>query len=258
MNDGKVDPSGRFWAGSMAIDETRRRRDALPPRPRSVRSRRCSCGLTIPNGLDWSADRGTMYYIDTTTSRVDRFDVRRRDRRDLRPPAGRRDRSEPGLPGRHDPRRGGLPVGRPVRRLGRRTATRRMAASTGGSRSPRPSARASPSAVPTSTSCSSRPVRRASRRGGRPDQPHAGGVFRARPGVRGRPREQVPRINVRPDDPWRSPAPTVSAIRATPAGAGRRRWLEGQTQRPRDRERSRTTGRSALHRRSRSPRASPR
>jgi sugar lactone lactonase YvrE len=73
MNDGKVDPSGRFWAGSMAIDEHAGAGTLYRLDPdRSVTP--MLDGLTIPNGLDWSADHGTMFHIDTTTSRVDRFD----------------------------------------------------------------------------------------------------------------------------------------------------------------------------------------
>ncbi|MGH2819737.1 MAG: SMP-30/gluconolactonase/LRE family protein [Actinomycetota bacterium] len=73
MNDGKCDPVGRFWAGTMSIDD-------LPQRgalyrldtDRSVTS--VVEGVTISNGLAWSADSRTMYFIDTPTQRVDAFD----------------------------------------------------------------------------------------------------------------------------------------------------------------------------------------
>ncbi len=72
MNDGKVDPGGRFWAGMMAVDHrpgagTLYRLDAdLTVTPMVP-------GTSISNGLDWSPDRTTMYYIDSTPRRVDRF-----------------------------------------------------------------------------------------------------------------------------------------------------------------------------------------
>ena len=37
MNDGACDPAGRFWAGTMALDEGPQRGRALPPRPRPHR-----------------------------------------------------------------------------------------------------------------------------------------------------------------------------------------------------------------------------
>jgi sugar lactone lactonase YvrE len=72
MNDGKVDPRGRFWAGTTDIDHraglgTLYRLDAdLTVRPMLPE-------VTISNGLDWTADGATMYFIDTPTRRVDRF-----------------------------------------------------------------------------------------------------------------------------------------------------------------------------------------
>jgi sugar lactone lactonase YvrE len=72
MNDGKVDPRGRFWAGTTDIDHraglgTLYRLDAdLTVSPMLPE-------VTISNGLDWTADGGTMYFIDTPTRRVDRF-----------------------------------------------------------------------------------------------------------------------------------------------------------------------------------------
>ncbi|MBA2464106.1 MAG: SMP-30/gluconolactonase/LRE family protein, partial [Nocardioidaceae bacterium] len=65
MNDGKVDPAGRFWAGTMALDSalgagTLYRLDT----DRSVHT--VLPGLTISNGIDWSPDATTMYFIDST------------------------------------------------------------------------------------------------------------------------------------------------------------------------------------------------
>ncbi|MGH3344343.1 MAG: SMP-30/gluconolactonase/LRE family protein [Carbonactinosporaceae bacterium] len=73
MNDGACDPQGRFWAGSMSIDE----------RSRLGRLYRCDLdgsvhvvldGVTISNGLGWSLDGETMYFIDTPRRSVDAFD----------------------------------------------------------------------------------------------------------------------------------------------------------------------------------------
>jgi sugar lactone lactonase YvrE len=71
MNDGKCDPAGRFWAGTMAFDE-RPKAGSLYVFDGSVRT--VLEGVTISNGLAWSPDHRTMYYIDTPTGRVDAFD----------------------------------------------------------------------------------------------------------------------------------------------------------------------------------------
>jgi sugar lactone lactonase YvrE len=74
MNDGKVGPDGGFWAGSMAQDE----------RPGVGKLWRLDASgevtmvldeLTIPNGLDWTDDGRQFLFVDTPTRRVDRFDV---------------------------------------------------------------------------------------------------------------------------------------------------------------------------------------
>ena len=72
MNDGKVDPAGRFWAGTMgdgttAVGSLYRLDSDLSVRP-------LFSGITISNGLGWSPDASTMYYIDTPTKTVDAFD----------------------------------------------------------------------------------------------------------------------------------------------------------------------------------------
>lgn len=73
MNDGKVDSGGRFWAGTMAFD-MRPGAAALYRLDPSGEVTLQVPGVAISNGLDWSPDLATMYYIDTPTRRVDAFD----------------------------------------------------------------------------------------------------------------------------------------------------------------------------------------
>lgn len=73
-NDGGVDPVGRFWFGTIAWD-LRPDVAALyrmddPDRPVV----RVLDGVSISNGLGWSPQGTTMYYIDSPTQRIDRFD----------------------------------------------------------------------------------------------------------------------------------------------------------------------------------------
>jgi sugar lactone lactonase YvrE len=72
MNDGKADPAGRFVAGSMALDQ-RPGAGALWSYE-GGRARRIVDHATISNGLAWSADATTMYYVDTPTRCIDAFD----------------------------------------------------------------------------------------------------------------------------------------------------------------------------------------
>jgi sugar lactone lactonase YvrE len=72
MNDGKVDPAGRFWAGSMADDETPGA-GALFRLATDLSVDKVLSGMTIPNGLDWSPDGTTMYVIDSMSGGVDQF-----------------------------------------------------------------------------------------------------------------------------------------------------------------------------------------
>jgi sugar lactone lactonase YvrE len=73
MNDGKCDAAGRFWAGTKD-DEGRRALGALYRLDRDHRLVRVLTGVTISNGLGWSSDQRTMYYIDSPTRRIDAFD----------------------------------------------------------------------------------------------------------------------------------------------------------------------------------------
>ena len=73
LNEGGCDPQGRFYCGTMAYDVTPGagtlyRLDA----DRGVHE--VLTGVTISNGLQWSADGATAYYDDTPTQRVQAFD----------------------------------------------------------------------------------------------------------------------------------------------------------------------------------------
>lgn len=73
MNDGACDPQGRFWAGTMAFDESPGEgvlyRLELDGTCTTVLT-----GLTISNGIGWSPDGTVMYLSDSGTRTVDAFD----------------------------------------------------------------------------------------------------------------------------------------------------------------------------------------
>jgi sugar lactone lactonase YvrE len=73
MNDGDCDPDGRFYCGSMAYDE-RPGAGSLYRLDRDGSVSTVVTNVTISNGLAWSPDGGTAYYVDTPTHRVDAFD----------------------------------------------------------------------------------------------------------------------------------------------------------------------------------------
>jgi sugar lactone lactonase YvrE len=73
FNDGKVDPGGRAWAGTMAYDE---RAGAgclyrLDPGPAATPILE---GVGVSNGLGWSPDRRAFYYVDSPAGALRRFD----------------------------------------------------------------------------------------------------------------------------------------------------------------------------------------
>lgn len=61
FNDGKADPQGRFWAGSMSNGAT----SALYRLDADGSLHTLERGITISNGLGWSPDQRTMYYTDS-------------------------------------------------------------------------------------------------------------------------------------------------------------------------------------------------
>lgn len=72
LNDGKCDPRGRFFAGTMHRYGLRERGAFY--RFAAGRLETLFDGVTVSNGLDWSPDGTRMYYTDTLTGRVDVFD----------------------------------------------------------------------------------------------------------------------------------------------------------------------------------------
>jgi sugar lactone lactonase YvrE len=73
MNDGGCDPQGRFYCGTMAYAETPGAGTLYrldPDRSVHVALR----DVTISNGLQWNRAGDTVFYADTPTGRIDRFD----------------------------------------------------------------------------------------------------------------------------------------------------------------------------------------
>ena len=73
FNDGKCDSNGRFWAGTMDLEE-KSPLGALYVLERGGRVRKVLEKVTVSNGLGWSPDHRTIYYIDTPTKLVSAFD----------------------------------------------------------------------------------------------------------------------------------------------------------------------------------------
>ncbi|WP_312861294.1 SMP-30/gluconolactonase/LRE family protein [Amycolatopsis endophytica] len=73
MNDGGCDPDGRFYCGSMSYDAAPGAGSLYRLDPDGAVTAVLT-GVTISNGLAWSPDGGTAYYVDTPTGRIDAFD----------------------------------------------------------------------------------------------------------------------------------------------------------------------------------------
>lgn len=78
MNDAKCDPRGRAFGGTMAYDlrPGAGRLFRLEPGPRCVP---VLDGLTISNGLGWTADGDRMFFIDSGTQTLQLFEFDQRD-----------------------------------------------------------------------------------------------------------------------------------------------------------------------------------
>lgn len=73
MNDGKCDPAGRFWAGSMSIDESVTGAGSLYVLDGALAHRRALAQVSLSNGLGWSPGGATMYHVDSTAGTLSAF-----------------------------------------------------------------------------------------------------------------------------------------------------------------------------------------
>ena len=188
MNDGYVDPLGNFWAGTMSLVRTPDQGALFRLTP-DGNVKLVLAPVTTSNGLDWSPDGRLLYYVDTGTRRIDTFDVdlragtlgRRRPFVDLTREAGRPDGLVVDAEGgvwvalwRGGAVRRYLPNGMLDLELAVPAALVTKCAFGG------------PDMADLYVTTASRDLTAEERLA----QPHAGGVFRSRPGVVG----QVPRV----------------------------------------------------------------
>jgi sugar lactone lactonase YvrE len=73
LNDGKVGPDGAFWVGSMDDRKDKQPIGSLYRVDGSGRVERKVDGLTISNGLAWTAEGETMFHADSRGPWIDRW-----------------------------------------------------------------------------------------------------------------------------------------------------------------------------------------
>lgn len=73
MNDGSCDSAGRFWAGTMALDMSPGA-GSLYRLDADLNPVKLLDDLSVPNGIGWSPDDRTMYLVDSGQHAVDAFD----------------------------------------------------------------------------------------------------------------------------------------------------------------------------------------
>jgi sugar lactone lactonase YvrE len=73
MNEGGCDPDGRFYCGSMGYDQSPGAASLYRLDP-DLTVHTILTGVTISNGLEWSPDGSRAYYNDTATRRISVFD----------------------------------------------------------------------------------------------------------------------------------------------------------------------------------------
>lgn len=73
FNDGKCDPQGRFWAGTMVLEGDHGEAN-LYRVDYDMKVNMMLTDVTVSNGLAWDTDKDKMYYIDTRSRKIRSFD----------------------------------------------------------------------------------------------------------------------------------------------------------------------------------------
>ncbi len=73
FNDGKCDINGNLWVGSMNLKQNKPTAQ-LYKINKNGEAKKMLDSITISNGIVWTSDNKTMYYIDTPTRNIKAFD----------------------------------------------------------------------------------------------------------------------------------------------------------------------------------------
>ncbi|WP_147803573.1 SMP-30/gluconolactonase/LRE family protein [Alkalicoccus halolimnae] len=73
FNDGKCDPQGRFWAGTMVLEGEEGDASLYRLDP-DLSVHTMLKGATVSNGMAWDPAKNVMYYIDTPTKKIMAYD----------------------------------------------------------------------------------------------------------------------------------------------------------------------------------------
>ncbi|HXH99609.1 MAG TPA: SMP-30/gluconolactonase/LRE family protein [Sphingobacteriaceae bacterium] len=69
FNDGKCDPAGRFWAGTMSLNEELNA-GCVYAIEKDLTVKKKIDQVSIANGMAWNLDHTTFYFIDTPTHEI--------------------------------------------------------------------------------------------------------------------------------------------------------------------------------------------
>lgn len=74
LNDAKVGPGGSIWVGSMRLDASRPS-GGLYRVTSAGRVEQKESGITVANGMAWSPDNRTFYFVDTLPGLIHAYDT---------------------------------------------------------------------------------------------------------------------------------------------------------------------------------------